>query len=666
MGMKMRVLDHPFLTSLHLIESASTEVYLFNLDDLRVLYASEAALKELCADRESCLDTSFDKISSGIDKAELMAKMRDMQGSLVNCVEFKSRHRRQDGTHYPVSCKMQLYDENTCILAAHKTLNQSSSAATSKFEEIADNAPVLIWISGLDKLCYYFNKPWLEFTGRSLEQEAGNGWAEGVHPDDFDQCLKTYSESFEKRIPFQMEYRLKRHDGVYLWILDKGVPRMSPKEGFLGYIGSCVDIHEMRLAREEAEHSNRCKGQFLAMMSHEIRTPLNGVIGMASLILGDKLDREQREILEIVKQSGESLMVILNDILDFSKIDSGRLSLDVVSFDLKMCVQQTLELFRKQTREKGISLKLDFPKKMPQFIQGDPNRLRQILTNLISNAVKFTEKGSICLSVSRVKESLDGGSSTFRFVISDTGIGIPSDKLDVLLNPFEQLDSSIRRKYGGTGLGLAICRSLIGHMGGDLKVQSSIGKGSEFSFSLPLVVCQRVAQLESLQPHNDREMRPMDPLKVLIAEDNLINRKVAELNLLKLGLKADSVLNGQQAVLAAAQNCYDLIFMDVQMPHMDGIEATKVIREICGQQPYILAMTAGAMENERQVCFEAGMNDFLSKPYREADFRSIFSKYLVSRGRAKRQQNQQTTQGDSHQSRELAFRGTPTVARSVP
>ncbi len=495
-----------------------------------------------------------------------------------------------------------------------------------QYRNLADSGMALIWTSGKDKLCNYFNKPWLNFTGRTLEQELGNGWAEGVYSEDLDDCIETYVTAFDKHEKFDLEYRLRHVSGEYRWIQDLGTPNYNSKGEFVGYIGNCFDISERKqtekeliIAKEKAEESDKLKTAFLQNMSHEIRTPLNGIIGFSGLLNAEDISKEDiLEFTSMIKQSGKRLIEIVNNVLDISKIQTGQVNIENKAILINSIFLDLFNFFHPIATAKNISLKFHNSEDKHRTIYSDEAKLHQILTNLMNNAVKFTNSGNIDFGY-EIKDDI------IQLYVKDTGMGIPQELFEKIFERFIQAEHADTRNFEGAGLGLAICTGLVELLGGKIWVESEINKGTTFFFTLPYISASLPTKTDEVFLNNPVKLKKG---KILIAEDDWMSYQYLSRILLLAGITVIHAENGEEAV-ECVRNIpdIDLILMDIRMPIMDGIEATKQIKKLRPELP-IIAQTAYAFSDEKSKILSVGCDEYLAKPLDSDRLKAIINQYL--------------------------------------
>ena len=539
-----------------------------------------------------------------------------------NRMAYDLRHA-YDGVEAEVRRRtLQLESSNLALERARDELR--------KFHQAVESSSLAVIISNHDGLVEYVNPRLCATTGYSLDEMLGRPqqtcWGDDDTP--MTQALRQVMRSGED---WHGEFQALRKDGSRYWVLAFISPVRQAGGAITHYLSILEDISRRKQDEEQltatknaAEAANRAKSEFLAVMSHEIRTPMNGILGMAQLVLDSPLSPQQRDYAETIFSSSEALLGLLNDILDFSKLEAGKIEFESVMFDLGDVAAAVMGLMAPRAREKNLHLDTDLPGDLPCGLRGDPLRLRQILLNLVGNAIKFTDQGAVRLSIRAL--AVTDQTAELHFAVSDTGIGIPPHMRQKLFHSFSQADTSINRRYGGSGLGLAICRRLVERQGGRIGVDSEDGAGSTFWFRLGYAIAR-----SERPPPTAAAAAGLPPLKILLAEDNAVNRKVAMALLERGGHRVEAVVNGHEAVKAAGSAVFDLILMDMQMPEMDGLEATGRIRGLPGRhgQVPIIALTANAMPGDEQQCLAAGMNGYVSKPIEQgrlfAEMQRVYS-----------------------------------------
>jgi len=530
-------------------------------------------------------------------------------------------------------------------ISERKRAEDALRMSREKYKATIDNSFDVIFSLTADGTFHFVSRAWELHFGYPIKEVLGKNFATFVHPDDI-ASLTTYLSKIIRtgKSKTSPPYRVKHSDGSWRSFIANG-SRYADTDNKFQFIGVGHDMTEqleaeqnLLQARAAAETANIAKSQFLSTMSHEIRNPMNSVLGVIQLLQQDKLTQEQRELTEIAMLSGKMLVDLLNDILDLAKIEAGKIELEIADFDLPSMISDTINILSLQAVEKGLLLTSSQDRDVPSALKGDAGRLRQIIINLVGNAIKFTPKGAITLHIQ--KSSEDDHSTTISFLIRDSGIGIAADKLEHIFESFTQADGSTTRTYGGTGLGLSICKRLVELMGGTIGVESSDGGGSTFRFTVvlekqksPLPASPlRVEELETPSPSGGGLGRG-SAIRILLTEDDPIAQLLVSSLLKKFGYLVDVASDGKETVDALEKNDYALVLMDCMMPEMNGYEVTAVIRDptsaVRRHDIPVIALTGNAMKQDVEQCIAVGMNDHLPKPLLFPDLLAMLEKWLM-------------------------------------
>lgn len=570
---------------------------------------------------------------------EAVAKLRTGE----NITSFDNRYLCKDGSYKWLAWRSYSLKEKGLIYAVARDIHESKLLESElretkeRLDNILNTVNDMIWSTSVEnKELLYVNQAAAAIYEKDLSEikKCHDFWTQVIHPADQAVIKEIYKDLYTKG-QAEQEYRIIFPDGRIKWLLDRSWLVRDQAGKPLRMDGMITDIserkeveRELKKAKDAAEAANQAKSEFLANMSHEIRTPLNGILGMTDLLLAAQLQDQELDYLQSIQVSACSLLDVVNDVLDFAKIEAGKLELEKNDFALRELIEKAVEVVKIKAQEKKLELLWQVAPDVPDLVKGDLVRIRQVLINLLSNAVKFTEIGKISLAV---KVGRADQKVYVNFAVEDTGIGIASDKLSSIFESFTQADSSTTRKFGGTGLGLTISKKLVEMMGGTIRATSQLGQGSCFNFTVPLQIAQNGIPAKTKQTHQLPSLSLAGKKTVLVAEDNMINMKISKEILRKIGLEIIEAKDGKEAWAKYQLYPVDLIFMDVQMPELDGYEATRLIRkaEEQGKHTPIIAITANAMKGDKEKCLAVGMDDYLAKPFKKEEVWQIVKKYLA-------------------------------------
>jgi PAS domain S-box-containing protein len=626
----------------------------------RLTYANTAAEQMLGASRDQLRGLSSMQFIADADRYRFAESLRTfLSGAdgVAAGAAIQIMGRRQSGELFPFEITLSWYDtpEGRYVTGVLVDLTErlrteaAVRVAEERWKVALESTDDGVWDWDVASRTLYGSRRLFELVG--LDAPPGaidiDRWHALVHPDDLPAVLRDLDAHLAGgRDRYASEYRIRTPDGEWRWLLARG--RIISHDGQgrpARVVGTCTDVTErrkaeetLRFAREQAEQAARSKSDFLAIMSHELRTPMNGVLGMTNLLASTSLTDEQHEYLEIIGRSGHALLRLIDDILDFSKIEAGRVVLEQMACDVGDVAREVVTLLSVQARRKQLHLDAHVTPGTPPVVFTDPGRVRQVLFNLVGNAIKFTEVGAVHVTVSA--DAIAEGRVTLRVTVTDTGIGIAEDQQGLLFEKFTQADASTTRRFGGTGLGLAISKGLVASLGGTIGVTSTVGVGSQFWFTFvaPVATAAEPGPAPMAEPPDagHADSAPASGRRILVAEDNPVNQRVAVRMLEKLGYAADVARDGREALRLAQCTDYAAILMDCHMPDVDGYEATRRIREALSDErcPPILAMTAAGADGDRERCLCAGMSDYLSKPVQMPVLREMLEKWTAAPGSA--------------------------------
>jgi PAS domain S-box-containing protein len=658
-----------------LFEYNPLPAWIYRIGDLQILDVNRAAINHYGYTREEFLANTVAMLRMEGEAESVEAELRATAHSHTPTKPIEHRRKNKSNIWVElchqnlefggVPARLTINYDITARVDAENVLRQERAqmetlvtertaelrTSEAKWRGLVEAMPNFISLTTTDGLLTYSSSQLEAYTGIPNAQLQSTGFLNSVHPEDRAKVEASLQERRHTKAQYECEFRIRSKDGSYRWFLSRVRPIFQSPEVLSQWLHSTVDIDDQKRnkdrleeavaqrtlalaeALDQAQSASRIKSEFLATMSHEIRTPLNGVIGMTHLMESTPLNSTQQNYLDTIHSSGQALLAIINDILDFSKIEAGKMELYEEEFDVRKVIETSIEMVTPTAAEKHLELSLDMETD-GFLLVGDAGRFQQVLLNLLSNAVKFTREGSVQLSVAPDPENCN----MLRFSIRDTGIGLSPEQQANLFQAFTQADRSTTRRFGGTGLGLSIVKRMVNLMGGQVGVTSRLGEGSVFWFNLPLH--RKQSSLAAPRPAVLTKARSFKNIfaerqaRVLVADDVTINQRVAAGILREVGLRSDIVSDGVQAVAACEHTAYDLILMDVQMPEMDGLEATRRIRakqlpaSPLQKRVSIIALTANVLPSDRQKYLDAGMDDFVSKPIIAENLVEVLERWL--------------------------------------